>query len=79
MPMNFTIVNSTDGLLHVHMRGCRDIEREMRQANGLYDADGDNADEMIAQQIHDSDVALRADSFKVFPCALEGTGRRVKI
>jgi hypothetical protein len=68
--MDFTIVNSTDGLLHVHMRGCADIKRhEMKQANGVFDAEGDNADEFIAQYIRESDVDLDQDHFRVFPCA----------
>jgi len=71
--MRFTIVNSTDGLLHVHIWGCRDLDREMHRANGQWIAEADNPEELITQQIRESDEGtMFEDTFKVFPCAYKG-------
>lgn len=72
--MNFTVVNSTDGTMHVHRTGCRDLAKEIRRSNGEFTLDVNSREEAV-QQIWsdfidewDGDLAIGWENTQFYPC-----------
>jgi hypothetical protein len=71
-PANLTVVNGTDGLMHVHKIGCQDIARTRK--NGQFDILAVNELEAVQEiwsdfvEEWDGDLSLGEDNTHFYPC-----------
>ncbi len=70
-----TVVNSTDGSMHVHAAGCADItRRELKNANGWFEIDASSEDGAVRDIWQDfaaeweGDFSTGRDETRFFPC-----------
>lgn len=71
-PANLTVINATDGYMHVHKIGCRDIPRV--RANGRFDIYAVNEDDAVREiwsdfiEEWDGDLGQGEDNTHFYPC-----------
>jgi len=78
--MKLTVINSTTGQIRVHRAGCRDIDREKRRANSVWNTElpeGKTPADHVADDLCDSfgweegcgeDKPWEPEHITVLPC-----------
>jgi hypothetical protein len=75
--MQLTVVNDTDGMMHVHKVGCQDIAKKVRshRSNGEFGLIAETREEAVREiwsdfiDEWDGDLAPGEENTKFYPCS----------
>lgn len=78
MSQALTVINSTDGTMHVHKAGCQDISREIQghRSNGEFNLTANTQEEAVREIWADfidewnGDISTGDENTRFYPCVI---------